>query len=165
MSKRIGVIFLGPPGSGKGTQAAKLAESLTIPHISTGEILRQAITEKTELGQQAQAYVEKGELVPDELLLGLIQERLKQPDSAKGWILDGFPRTVAQASFLDALLEELADSYTFVVNLAVPDTVLIERLMQRVLDYYGQKGTLNHIDGNQPMDAVTAALTAVVTPV
>lgn len=188
MSKRIGVIFLGPPGSGKGTQAAKLAESLTIPHISTGEILRQAITEKTELGQQAQAYVEKGELVPDELLLGLIQERLKQPDSAKGWILDGFPRTVAQASFLDALLEELADSYTYVVNLAVADTVLIERLMQRgrqddtketiarrlqvyidqtapVLDYYSQKGILNHIDGNQPMDAVTAALTAVVTPV
>jgi len=188
MSKRIGVIFLGPPGSGKGTQAAKLAESLTIPHISTGEILRQAITEKTELGQQAQAYVEKGELVPDELLLGLIQERLKQPDSAKGWILDGFPRTVTQASFLDALLEELADSYTYVVNLAVPDTVLIERLMQRgrqddtketisrrlqvyidqtapVLDYYSQKGILNHIDGNQPMDAVTAALTAVVTTV
>jgi adenylate kinase len=188
MSKRIGVIFLGPPGSGKGTQAAKLAESLTIPHISTGEILRQAITEKTELGQQAQAYVEKGELVPDELLLGLIQERLKQPDSAKGWILDGFPRTVTQASFLDELLEELADSYTYVVNLSVPDTVLIERLMQRgrqddtqetiarrlqvyidqtapVLDYYDKKGTLNHIDGAQSMEAVTAALTAIVTPV
>jgi adenylate kinase len=186
MSKRIGVIFLGPPGSGKGTQAAKLAESLEIPHISTGEILRQAITEKTDLGQQAQAYVEKGELVPDTLLLGLIQERLNQSDSAKGWILDGFPRTVTQATFLDKLLQELNDSHTYVVNLAVPDAVLIERLMQRgrqddtketiarrlqvyidqtapVLDYYSQKGTLNNIDGAQSMEAVTTALTAIVS--
>ncbi|MGH2413704.1 MAG: nucleoside monophosphate kinase, partial [Microcystaceae cyanobacterium] len=131
MTKTTGLIFLGPPGSGKGTQAQLLAEMLEIPHISTGEILRQAIAQQTSLGQKARSYVDRGELVPDELMLDLIRERLGQPDAQKGWILDGFPRNVAQASFLDRLLEELNQSSNYTVNLEVPDNIIIERLLLR----------------------------------
>ncbi|MGL5034713.1 MAG: nucleoside monophosphate kinase, partial [Microcystaceae cyanobacterium] len=91
MSNSKGLLFLGAPGSGKGTQAQVLAESLQIPHISTGDMLRSAIADQTELGAKAKAYVDQGELVPDELILGMIKERLSHADAAKGWILDGFP--------------------------------------------------------------------------
>ncbi|GAC1451297.1 MAG: hypothetical protein NVSMB70_19890 [Chamaesiphon sp.] len=98
------LIFLGPPGAGKGTQAKILADLCEIPHISTGDILRNAKAQGTPLGQKAQSYMERGDLVPDDLILDLIWERLNQPDAKTGWILDGFPRNVAQASFLDKLL-------------------------------------------------------------
>ncbi|XQQ07355.1 MAG: adenylate kinase family protein [Leptolyngbya sp. IPPAS B-1204] len=94
------LIFLGPPGAGKGTQAQSLAQAHHIPHISTGDILRNAVAQQTELGKKAQSYMDRGELVPDQLILDLVEERLNQSDAASGWILDGFPRTITQATFL-----------------------------------------------------------------
>ncbi|MFN9403132.1 MAG: nucleoside monophosphate kinase, partial [Dolichospermum sp.] len=111
------LIFLGPPGAGKGTQAKILAEFLQIPHISTGDILRQAIQEKTDLGIKAQAYMDQGELVPDKLVEDMVEERLKKSDAKSGWILDGFPRKVTQAEFLAKLLENLGQGGEKVVNL------------------------------------------------
>lgn len=185
MSHATGLIFLGPPGSGKGTQAQLLAEQLKIPHISTGEMLRQAIAKHTVLGQKAQGYVDKGELVPDELLLDLIRERLSQDDSQNGWILDGFPRNVSQATFLDQLLSELGKFSEQAINLEVSDDQLIERLLLRgrkddneetirrrlevyreqtkpVIDYYHQHSRLISVDGNPPAEAVTASLKQVL---
>ncbi len=186
MSTGKGLVFLGPPGSGKGTQAQELSQELNIPHISTGEMLREAIAKQTPLGQKAQAYVDKGELVPDELLLGLIEERLNEEDAQKGWILDGFPRNVAQAEFLDKLLHKLAKFSEQAINLDVPDEVIIERLLLRgrkddneetirrrlevyrektqpVLDYYRQQDRLSSVDGNLELPEVTKQLKAVVT--
>jgi adenylate kinase len=185
MTKATGFIFLGPPGSGKGTQAQVLASLLQVPHISTGEILRQAIAEQTPLGQKAQQYVDRGELVPDELLLDLIRERLHQPDAQQGWILDGFPRNVPQASFLEGLLEEIRQTSTYVVNLEVPDDVIVERLLLRgrkddthetirrrlevyqeqtapLIDYYQQQGKLHAVDGNRLPEEVTHSLQQLV---
>lgn len=132
------LIFLGAPGAGKGTQAHKLAELRNIPHISTGDMLRQARRERTPLGIQAQSYIDRGELVPDELVQEMVQERLSQPDAQSGWILDGFPRNEAQVDFLDKLLQTLAQnsgsSATVLhraVNLEVPDEVVITRLLGR----------------------------------
>ena len=186
MSTGKGLIFLGPPGSGKGTQAQKLSAKFNIPHISTGEMLRQAITNQTSLGQEAQSYVDKGELVPDKLLLGLIQERLNQQDAQKGWILDGFPRNIFQAEFLDTLLKKLSKFSEQSVNLEVPDEVIVERLLLRgrkddsektirrrlevyrektqlVLDYYRQNKRLVSIDGNLKPDRVAIILKNTLT--
>lgn len=186
MTTGIKLIFLGPPGAGKGTQAQLLAESYGIPHISTGEILRTAISEQTDLGVKAQGYVDRGELVPDDLILDLIRARLQEPDAAPGWILDGFPRNVAQAEFLEKLLAELNQACNYALNLAVPDDVLIERLLGRgrkddnettiarrlevyrektapVIAFYEKQGTLASVDGNQGMDAVTEALKACIS--
>jgi adenylate kinase len=185
MTHEKGFIFLGPPGAGKGTQAQVLADFLQIPHISTGEMLRAAIAEQTPLGQQAQSYVDKGELVPDTLLLDLIRERLTQEDTQKGWILDGFPRNVSQASFLDQLLSELQQSSNYVLNLEVPDEILLARLLQRgrqddnemtirrrlevyreqtapVIDYYQSQGRLHSINGHLLPEEVTQALKTLV---
>ncbi|HAC65613.1 MAG TPA: adenylate kinase [Cyanothece sp. UBA12306] len=186
MSKAKGLIFLGPPGSGKGTQAQILAQELQIPHISTGEMLRQAIDKQTKLGQQAQSYVDQGELVPDELLLGLIRERLSHADAQNGWILDGFPRNVEQANFLDQLLqEELAQFSEQALNLDVSDDLLIERLLLRgrkddnedtirrrlevyreqtkpVIDYYRDHERLSSVDGNPDPETVTASLKEII---
>ncbi|MCP2727859.1 adenylate kinase [Limnofasciculus baicalensis] len=175
------LIFLGAPGAGKGTQAQLLAESLNIPHISTGDILRAAIANVTPLGEKAQSYMDRGELVPDDLLLDLIRERLAQPDTQNGWILDGFPRNVSQASFLTDLLAELNQTCDYAINLEVPDEVLIERLLSRgrkddnretigrrlevyreqtapVIGFYQDKSALKSINGNRPMDEVTESL-------
>lgn len=175
------LIFLGPPGAGKGTQAQILADFYQIPHISTGDILRQAIAQKTPLGQKARLYVETGELVPDDLILDLIKERLSQPDSQTGWILDGFPRNVSQASFLEDLLKELDQTADRVINLEVPDRVLIERMLGRgrkddneetisrrleiyreqtapVIDFYRKRNLLEPINGNLSPEEVTASL-------
>ena len=131
---------MGPPGAGKGTQAQILAALWKIPHISTGEILRACVVAKTALGLKAQAYMDRGELVPDQLLMDIVQERLNEPDANAGWILDGFPRTVAQATFLDKLLDERfgAEGSTpnpkfglKAVNLDVPDDILVSRLLSR----------------------------------
>ncbi|GAB4534596.1 MAG: adenylate kinase [Pleurocapsa sp.] len=179
MVKRL--IFLGPPGAGKGTQAKILAEIHNIPHISTGDILRQAVKDETPLGIKAKDYMEKGELVPDDLILNLIKERLAQADTNNGWILDGFPRNVSQADFLEKLLAELNENADCVLNLAVPDEVLVKRLLARhrkddneetirrrleiyhhdtvpVIDFYTKRGTLKVIDGEPVMDEVTKAL-------
>ena len=133
------LIFMGPPGAGKGTQAQLLAALWKIPHISTGDILRACVVAKTDLGQKAQSYMDRGELVPDELLMDIVQERMNQPDATAGWILDGFPRTVPQAAFFDKLLCDVGAEGSAsgkncdlrAVNLDVPDNVLVARLLSR----------------------------------
>jgi adenylate kinase len=125
------VVLLGPPGSGKGTQAKLLAERLGIPQISTGEMLRAAVREGTPLGQRVKAVMEAGELVSDDLMIALIRERIAAPDARAGFLLDGFPRTVDQAAALDRLLEGNGTRISAVVNLSVPDSALIDRLAGR----------------------------------
>jgi adenylate kinase len=128
------VVFLGPPGSGKGTQAKFLAERLGVPAISTGEILRTAVREKTPLGQKAQAIMERGDLVSDDLIVDLIRERIAQADARRGFILDGFPRTIAQAEALERLLAERGDSVSAAVNFRVPDEELTRRMLGRAAE-------------------------------
>jgi adenylate kinase len=127
-------VFLGPPGSGKGTQAKFLAERLGVPAISTGEILRTAVREKTPLGQKAQAIMERGDLVSDDLIVDLIRERIAQADARRGFILDGFPRTIAQAEALERLLAERGDSVSAAVNFRVPDEELTRRMLGRAAE-------------------------------
>ena len=125
------IIFLGPPGSGKGTQAKLLSERLQVPAISTGEILREAVRRGTPLGLRAKAVMDAGELVSDELMISLIQDRLSMPDASRGFILDGFPRTVAQAGALETLLAGNGLAISAVLNLLVPDAVVVDRLHGR----------------------------------
>lgn len=125
------MLLLGPPGAGKGTQAARLAEKLKIPHISTGDMFRRAMAEGTPLGLVAKSYVERGQLVPDDVTIGLVRERLGAEDCAAGFLLDGFPRTVAQADALEKILRELGRPLDRAVNLVVPDEKLIERAVGR----------------------------------
>ncbi|NWF58735.1 MAG: adenylate kinase [Fischerella sp.] len=175
------LIFLGPPGAGKGTQAKALADDCKIPHISTGDILRQALKEQTPLGIKAQSYMDRGELVPDQLVQEMVEERLGKPDTNSGWILDGFPRTVKQAAFLEELLQKLDQDGERVVNLDVPDDVVVDRLLQRgraddteevirrrlevyrsetapLIEYYRDRHQLHTIDGNKSLEEVTAEL-------
>jgi len=184
MAKRL--IFLGPPGAGKGTQAQVLSEGHGIPHISTGDILREAVAQETSLGKQAKDYMGKGELVPDALILDLIQDRLSYGDTAGGWILDGFPRNVNQAAFLEELLNKLEQNADCVLNLEVPDDVLVERLLARqrkddneatirrrleiyhqdtvpVINFYQQRQVLKTINGNQTMEEVSNSLSEAVS--
>lgn len=179
-------IFMGPPGAGKGTQAQILSAFWKIPHISTGDILRACVVAQTALGQKAQAYMDSGELVPDELLMDIVAERLKEPDAAAGWILDGFPRTVPQATFLDELLHKLSGSGAAntglkAVNLDVPDDILVARLLARgrkddneetirrrlqvyreqtepLIGFYSDRHELVAVDGDRSMAEVTAQL-------
>lgn len=169
------VIFLGPPGCGKGTQAKLLGPKLEVPAVSTGDMLREAVREGTELGRRAKAIMEAGELVPDDVVIGLIRERIAAPDAGRGFLLDGFPRTVEQASALDRLLAGNGISLDAVVNLLVPETTLVERLLRRaasegrsddrpetvaerlrvyrqktapLVDYYRGQGILFDVDGS-----------------
>lgn len=181
------LIFLGPNGAGKGTQAAILAKYLDIPHISTGELLRKAKKEKTPLGLKAQEYMDKGELVPDALVLGMVRERLSQPDAQLGWILDGFPRNLYQVGALDGLLVGMAQPvYDRVISLEVPDDVVFPRMVERakkesrkddadpevirkrlqiyheetapLIKLYSDRQQLVPVNGNKSVEAVTTAI-------
>ncbi len=125
------LVFFGPPGAGKGTQAQKIVSDFGIPQISTGEILRAAVTAGTPLGKLAGPLMAAGKLVPDDLVIGIVQERLKEADCAKGFLLDGFPRTIPQADALAQALEKLSKRIEHVVSLEVPDAVIHERMKGR----------------------------------
>jgi len=130
----VDILLLGPQGSGKGTQARRISAEYGIPHIATGDILRAAIAEGTPLGQQVKPILEGGELVPDELIIEVIRERLEEPDAAAGFVLDGFPRTMGQADALDSVLREIGRELTVVFALQVSDEICIERLLKRARD-------------------------------
>ena len=132
------IVILGAPGAGKGTQAKFIAEKFGIAHISTGDMLRSAIAKGTDLGKEAKGYMDRGELVPDTLVLGLIRERLQEADCKNGFLLDGFPRNVAQAKALDTLLEELKLSLTHILDFDVPESVLLERILNRAKEGSGR---------------------------
>ncbi len=127
----MNIILLGPPGAGKGTQARRLTEKMGLPQISTGEILREAQNKGTELGRQAALFMKEGKLVPDEVVIGIIAERLKQADCRKGYILDGFPRTLSQAQALKKILDENGSRVNVVLNFKIPDADVVRRLSGR----------------------------------
>lgn len=164
------IILFGPPASGKGTQAVRLAKEMSLPHISTGDLFRDNISKNTPLGQKARSYIDKGQLVPDELVVDLLLDRLKQSDTANGYILDGFPRTLSQAETLEKKIPK--DSSLVVLNLVVSDTTLTKRALGRkrgddtpevikerlknyynqtapLIEYYKKKGILFDIDGEK----------------
>ncbi|MDK1472886.1 adenylate kinase [Streptomyces sp. 549] len=125
------ILLVGPPGAGKGTQAALLARSLGIPHISTGDLFRANISQGTPLGQQAKAFMDEGRLVPDEVTIGMAKDRMEQPDAEGGFLLDGFPRNVAQAEALDVILKEGGLTLDAVLDLEVPEDEVVKRIAGR----------------------------------
>jgi adenylate kinase len=127
------IILLGPPASGKGTQAAQLREALDLPHVASGDLFRENLKHETELGLQAKAYMDRGELVPDDITIAMVMDRLSQPDCADGAILDGFPRTMAQAEALDEALTAEGHKINAVLYIQVPEEVLVERVSGRRL--------------------------------
>ena len=141
------LIFIGPPGSGKGTQAKRLASRFGIPHISTGDMLREAVSGGTPLGQQAAPIMAAGGLVPDDLMIGIINERLAKPDAARGFILDGFPRTLVQAEKLDGIVGNGEDPLR-VLQLLVPDDAIVHRITLRRT--CAQCGAIYHLENNPP---------------
>ncbi len=128
---RMNLVLMGLPGAGKGTQAEKIVEKYGIPHISTGDMFRAAIKESTELGLQAKSFMDQGNLVPDEVTIGIVRERLSKEDCAEGFLLDGFPRTVAQAEALENILSDLNKKIDYVINIDVDQEFLMERLTGR----------------------------------
>ncbi len=179
------LVLLGPPGSGKGTQATRLKDKLGLAHISTGDMLRAEISAGSELGKQAKAVMDAGNLVSDEILLGMLESRLSQADVAKGFILDGYPRNVAQANALDALLAKIGQPLDAVVQLDVATDLLVQRIAGRaaeqgraddnpesvrnrlnvyneqtapVVDFYAGRGTLVRVDGVGELDEVEARI-------
>jgi adenylate kinase len=179
------IILLGPPGAGKGTQADLVVEKLGIPKFSSGDLLRMAVKEGTPLGLEAKAYMDRGDLVPDQVVIGLIEEQLRQPGAAQGWILDGFPRTVAQAEALDQTLEKLGQPWERVIFFDVPDEAIEQRLLNRgrsddqpevirhrlhvyrqetvpVVHFYQKSEGFAHLDGNRDPAAVHADMMALI---
>lgn len=129
--KSVNLVLMGLPGAGKGTQAERIVEEYNIPHISTGDMFRAAMKEETPLGLEAKSYMDKGELVPDEVTIGIVRERLAKDDCQKGFLLDGFPRTVAQAEALEQLLADMDRHLDYVINIEVNKDSLLERLTGR----------------------------------
>lgn len=129
----MNIILMGLPGAGKGTQAEKIVATYGIPHISTGDMFRAAMQQETELGLKAKSFMDKGELVPDEVTNGIVKERLQQADTEKGFLLDGFPRTQAQAEALDKIMEDLKRSIDAVINIEVNPDILMQRLTGRII--------------------------------
>jgi adenylate kinase len=183
------IILVGPPGAGKGTQAGLLQERFGLPQVSTGDLFRYNLKNETELGKLARTYMDRGELVPDEVTVAMVDDRLAQDDCAAGAILDGFPRTLAQAEALDELLTGLGGKIDVVPSIEVPQDVLVERLLKRailegraddneetirtrmqvyeeqtkpLLDYYGKKGLVVPVDGQQTIEAVQEDLVKVI---
>jgi len=183
----LDLVLLGPPGSGKGTQAALLTQKYRIPAIATGDILRAQVEAGTPQGQQVRSYLDRGELVPDQLVVDIIRHRLSEPDTEAGFILDGFPRTVPQAQALDAMLAELQRPLDAVLYLQVDRQSLQDRLGQRhrqddrpdivdhridvfleqtapLIGYYRDEGKLRLIDAARPPELVAAAIEEVIRP-
>lgn len=129
--RAIRVVLFGAPGAGKGTQARKLSEAFAVPHIATGDMFRAAVSLGTPMGTAAKKFMDRGELVPDDVVVGIVQERLTRPDAAAGFVMDGFPRTVHQATSFDAMLAAMGTMLDAVVEISVPRDVLIERLTHR----------------------------------
>jgi adenylate kinase len=182
------IVFVGPPGAGKGTQAEKIVERYSIAHLSTGDMLRAARDAQTEVGQKAEQYMSSGNLVPDEIIVAIIAERLQQPDCQRGYLLDGFPRTIAQAEALDRMLDDNRSNLDVVLELKVPDEELFQRLAGRgraddkpevirqrlvayaeqtrpLVEYYSNKGLLKSIDGLGSIDEIFHRIQAVLDPI
>lgn len=175
------VIFIGPPGAGKGTQAKKIVEKYHIPQISTGDILREEVKKGSSLGKKVQEYIDKGELVPDDIIIAIIKERIQKEDAKGGFLLDGFPRTIEQAKALEKMLEEMGKKLDGVLFLDVSEEELIKRLLKRaeiegrsddnletikerlrvykektvpILDFYREKNLLQEIPGEGSIEEV-----------
>jgi adenylate kinase len=143
----LNLILVGPPGAGKGTQAERLTEDFGLPYYATGNILREAVAHGTALGKQAKAYMDKGDLVPDEVIIGVILEALESPEAATGFLLDGFPRTVPQADALGAALEKVGRRISAVLLIDVPDDEVVKRLSGRRVSHSGR---VYHVDFDPP---------------
>ena len=188
----VDVVFFGPPGSGKGTQASRLASTLGIPQVSTGDLLRSNVARGTDLGKIARPIMESGALVPDDLVIRMLKERIEEPDAATGALFDGYPRTVPQAEELDRLLRIEGRTLTAVLFIDVPDPVIVGRLVKRaetegraddtpetvaarlrvyrektepLAELYRRLGLLHRIDGDRPVDEVASDVLATLNRV
>ena len=144
----MNIILMGLPGAGKGTQASEIVKKFPIPHISTGDMFRKAIKDETDLGKEAKSYMDRGELVPDEVTVGIVKERISEDDAKKGFLLDGFPRTIEQAEALNDIMQELGRSIDAVINIEVPEAELMNRLTGRRI--CETCGTTYHLVFNPP---------------
>lgn len=144
----MNIILMGLPGAGKGTQASEIVKKFPIPHISTGDMFRKAIKDETDLGKEAKSYMDRGELVPDEVTVGIVKDRISEDDAKKGFLLDGFPRTIEQAEALSNIMQELDRKIDAVINIEVPEEELMNRLTGRRI--CEKCGTTYHLVFNPP---------------